>query len=77
MGKWLTGKFQNMATLFSCDYAWYTLTVKVSPAPGMHWARPHKKFTGEPFETFWFAVSDLNYQWYTIGFLEFLNYKIC
>ena len=45
-----------MATLFSCEYAWDTLLVQVSPASGMHWARPHKKFTGDPFETFWLAV---------------------
>ena len=66
-----------MATLFSCEYAWYTLSVKVSPASGMHWAQPHKKFTVEPFETFWFALSDSHYQLYTIGCFEFLNYKIC
>ena len=65
-----------MATLFSCEYAFFTLLVQVSPASGMHQARPHKKFTGEPFETFWLAVSESNYQWYTIGFLEFLNRKI-
>ena len=62
-----------MAILFSDDYAWYTLMVKVSPASGMHWARPHKKFTDEPFETFWLAVSESNCQWYIIGFFGVLE----
>ena len=66
-----------MATICSCDYAWYTLSVQVSPASGMHWARPHKKFTGEPFETFWLAVSESIYGWYINAFLKFLNYDIC
>ena len=55
-GKWESEEFQSMAALCSCEYILYTLLVKMRLATGLDWVRPHKKFTGEPFETFLFSI---------------------